>query len=266
MNDDYLRFNEQGLAEINPMAGYNAQQEFIDNYRNAQAEKTAQIGEQAHALGSDLTAQYGGLHGPSEYWLSRYQTPQTESRLAGLRAANQAQALNQLMKNDLEREAEKYNQAYRNYQKRARSYSTGGNPVTTTGNGDSKQGNVNFISLESLGRAGTVEPGLSSVYDTGTGNPTNTTVIAPEGVDENGNARAIILDNGTNKVVGNSEQDAGSDVGYLNAANAWAVKNGYSSWSDYIARHTDANGNVNIPSGRPSDIHQFDIQRYSMGY
>lgn len=107
------------------MAGYNAQQEFIDNYRNAQAEKTAQIGEQAHALGSDLTAQYGGLHGPSEYWLSRYQTPQTESRLAGLRAANQAQALNQLMKNDLEREAEKYNQAYRNYQKRARSYGSG---------------------------------------------------------------------------------------------------------------------------------------------
>lgn len=126
------------------MAGYNAQQEFIDNYRNAQAENTAQIGEQAHALGSDLTAQYGGLHGPSEYWLSRYQTPQTESRLAGLRAANQAQALNQLMKNDLEREAEKYNQAYRNYQKRARNYSTGGNggsttggnPVTTTGDGD----------------------------------------------------------------------------------------------------------------------------------
>ena len=173
------------------MAGYNAQQEFIDNYRNAQAEKTAQIGEQAHALGSDLTAQYGGLHGPSEYWLSRYQTPQTESRLAGLRAANQAQALNQLMKNDLEREAEKYNQAYRNYQKRARNYAAGGNPVTTTGNGDSKQGKVNFISLESLRRAGTTEPGISTVYDTETKQPTATTVI-PSGfgnaaIDQNGN-------------------------------------------------------------------------------
>ena len=131
MNDDYLRFNEQGLAEINPMASYNAQQEFIDNFRNAQSERTAQIGDQTHALGSDLAAPQGGLHGPSAYWKSRYQTPQTESRLASLRTANQLQALNQLMQNDLANEAEKYNQAVRAAQKRANS-GTGNN----TNNGD----------------------------------------------------------------------------------------------------------------------------------
>lgn len=179
------------------MASYNAQQEFIDNYRTAQSEKTNQIGEQAHALGSDLTAQYGGLHGPSEYWLSRYQTPQTESRLATLRSANQLQALNQLMQNDLAREQEKYSQAYRNYQKKARGYGSGGGSggntgtTTTTNDYDSKQGNVNFISLESLRRAGVVEPGISTVYDTETGQPTATTVI-PSGfgnaaIDQNGN-------------------------------------------------------------------------------
>ena len=141
MNDDYLRFNEQGLAEINPMASYNTQQEFIDNYRAAQDEKTNQIGEQTHALGSDLTAQYGGLHGPSDYWKSRYQTPQTESKLATLRTANQLQALNQLMQNDLANEAEKYNQAYRNYQKKARTYGSGsgsgGGNTTDGGDGGS---------------------------------------------------------------------------------------------------------------------------------
>lgn len=141
MNDDYLRFNEEGLAEINPMASYNAQQEFIDNYRNAQTERTAQIGDQTHALGSDLTAQYGGLHGPSEYWLSRYQTPQTESRLAALRTSNQLQALNQLMQNDLAREAEKYNQAARAAQKRANS---GNNGNTTDSNGGEKLGVSTF--------------------------------------------------------------------------------------------------------------------------
>lgn len=123
------------------MASYNAQQEFIDNYRTAQSEKTNQIGEQAHALGSDLTAQYGGLHGPSEYWLSRYQTPQTESRLATLRSANQLQALNQLMQNDLAREQEKYSQAYRNYQKKARGYGSGGNGGTGGSGGNDGGGN-----------------------------------------------------------------------------------------------------------------------------
>lgn len=152
MDEEYLRFNEEGIAEVNPMASYNAQQAFIDNYRNAQAEKTAQIGEQAHALGSDLEAQYGGLHGPSEYWLSRYQTPQTESRLASLRATNQAQILNQLMKNDLERETEKYNQAYRNYKKRAAARyrsggGTGGDPTTTSPapTTDDEQGGLDII-------------------------------------------------------------------------------------------------------------------------
>ena len=121
MNDDnYLTINEQGLAEINPTASSNMQNAFIDAYRNIQGENTAQIGTQAHALGSDLEAQYGGLHGPSEYMKSRYQTPQTESRLAGLRAASQLSALNQLMQNDIANYKDKYSQAYRNYNKRQR--------------------------------------------------------------------------------------------------------------------------------------------------
>lgn len=228
MNEEYLRFNDQGLAEINPMASYNAQNQFIDNYRNLQAENTAQIGTQTHALGSDLPAQKGGLHGPSEYWKSRYQTPQTESRLASLRTANQLQALNQLMQNDLANETEKYNQASRAANQRANS---GGN--NNTSDYDSTQGKVNFTSLESLGRAGTVQPGLSSTYDTETLQPTGTTIIA-EGVDENGNAKYVEIDangnvirrytapgNGVSEIEAQRQGAPGADV--ITGTFAWGL-------------------------------------------
>lgn len=131
MNDDnYLTINEQGLAEVSPTTSRDQQLGFIDTYRQLQGENTAQIGTAAHALGSDLTAQYGGLHGPSDYIKSRYQTPQTESRIAGLRTAAQLSALNQLMANEQAKWADRYNQAYRNYQKR--SYDASKTSTTTT--------------------------------------------------------------------------------------------------------------------------------------
>lgn len=121
MNDDnYLSVNEQGLAEISPTASRDAQLAFIDTFRQTQGENTQQIADTMHELGSDLEAPYGGLHGPSEYMKSRYQTPQTESRLAGLRTTAQLTALNQLMQNDLAKWKDKYNQEYKKYQKRQR--------------------------------------------------------------------------------------------------------------------------------------------------
>ena len=136
MNDDknYLYLNDQGLAEISPTASRDAQESFIDTYRQMQAENVARVGDTTHALGSDLPAYQGGLHGASEYWKSRYQTPQTESRVANLRTAAQAQALNQLMSNDLAREQEKYSQDARAAQQRANS----GNTTTTSGDDENK--------------------------------------------------------------------------------------------------------------------------------
>lgn len=141
-NDDYIRINEEGLAEVNPTASSDAQMAFIDAYRAAQGENTAQIGEQAHALGSDLEAQYGGLHGPSEYWKSRYQAPQTESRVAGLRSAAQLSALNNLMQNDLANWKNRYSNAYKAAQKRASSGGSEGSTPTTT---DTTTGGVDEI-------------------------------------------------------------------------------------------------------------------------
>lgn len=119
-NDNYVMITDENVAEINPTASSDLQQSFIDNYRQIQGENTAAIVSVAHALGSDLEAPYGGLHGPSEYMKSRYQTPQTESRVAALRTAAQLSALNQLMQNDQNRWQNRYNQAYRNAQKRQR--------------------------------------------------------------------------------------------------------------------------------------------------
>lgn len=130
MNDDnYLSINDQGLAEVSPTASRDQQMTFIDNFRQAQGQNNQQIADSIHALGSDLEAPYGGLHGPSDYIRSRYQTPQTESRMAGLRTTAQLAALNQLMQNDLAKWKDKYNQESRNYNKRRNtpSGSGGGN-------------------------------------------------------------------------------------------------------------------------------------------
>ena len=121
MNDDnYLSINDRGLAEVSPTASRDQQMAFIDNFRQAQGQNNQQIADSIHALGSDLEAPYGGLHGPSDYIKSRYQTPQTESRMAGLRTTAQLAALNQLMQNDLAKWKDKYNQESRNYNKRQR--------------------------------------------------------------------------------------------------------------------------------------------------
>ena len=160
-NDNYVTITDEGIAEINPTASSEMQQAFIDKYRQIQGENTAQIGAQTHALGSDLPAQLGGLHGPSEYMKSRYQTPQTESRVAALRTASQLSALNQLMQNDQNRWNERYNQAYRNYQKRKNSGGDGGG-----GGDDDAKPDVEILGTgqgeKSLRSSG---PGTTTVWD-----------------------------------------------------------------------------------------------------
>lgn len=156
MNDDnYIVLNEEGIAEINPTASFDKQNAFIDNYRQMQGENTAQIGTQTHALGSDLAAPYGGLHGPSEYMKSRYQTPQTESRVAAMRTAAQLSALNQLMQNDQNRWNERYNQAYRAAAKRA---STPKTPVTPN---NPSNGNTGLNITTSTGEPGSIDVNMN---------------------------------------------------------------------------------------------------------
>lgn len=182
--------------EVSPTVSRDNQLAFIDQYRQLQGENTAQIGEAAHALGSDLTAQYGGLHGPSEYIRSRYQTPQTESRIANLRTTAQLAALNQLMQNEQNKWANRYNQAYRNYQKRANSSGSG------SGSGSASGG----VEGQAYGEYGTSDTlGISSAEDRLLPEGANRiTVVGANGAYSNGYPAAYVTADNTDGSMGDT--------------------------------------------------------------
>lgn len=114
----------------NPQLRVDEASTFIDNLRNAQQGANTEIFEQTEALGTDIPSNLGGLTGGEGYWTSRYQTPQTLSVAQNLRTAAQAAALNQALANEQEMWKNRYQQAYRNYQKSA--YDRANRPTTTT--------------------------------------------------------------------------------------------------------------------------------------
>lgn len=105
---------------INPNLVVDETSSFIDNLRQTQAAQNAQVAEQTRMLGTDVPTSLGGLAGSnaSSYWTSRYQTPTTNALVQGLRTAARASALNQALQNEQEMWKNRYQQAYRNYQRR----------------------------------------------------------------------------------------------------------------------------------------------------
>lgn len=106
---------------------------FIENLRNTQGQRNEQIAQDTYNLGTAVPSNLGGLGGSSAYFNARYQTPYTNAVVADLRATAQAQALNEAMNNTLAQAKEKYNKAYKSYQRRvaaakaARGNTGGGN-------------------------------------------------------------------------------------------------------------------------------------------
>lgn len=111
---------------INPEVSLNEQTSFIDNLRANQGERNAEIAQQTYNLGTAVPSNLGGLTGGEGYWTSRYQTPQTASAVAELRSAAQAQALNDVLSNEQAKWKKRYNDAYRDYQKRKNTNGGGG--------------------------------------------------------------------------------------------------------------------------------------------
>lgn len=101
---------------------------FIENLRNTQGQRNEQIAQDTYNLGTAVPSNLGGLGGSSAYFNARYQTPYTNAVVADLRATAQAQALNEAMNNTLAQAKEKYNKAYKSYQRRvaARNATLGG--------------------------------------------------------------------------------------------------------------------------------------------
>lgn len=128
MNLDDFSYIDNDRRYVNPQVSLNEQNAFIDNLRNTQGQDTAQIRQDTYNLGTAVPSNLGGLAGGSNYFKSRYQTPQTNSMVSDLRAAAQAQALSTLLSNEIGKAKKRYSDAYRAAKKRANNISGGGNP------------------------------------------------------------------------------------------------------------------------------------------
>lgn len=128
MNLDDFSYIDNDRRYINPQVSLNEQNAFIDNLRNTQGQNTAQIRQDTYNLGTAVPSNLGGLTGGSNYFKSRYQTPQTNSMVADLRAAAQSQALSTLLSNEIGKAQKRYNDAYRAAKKRADKAGSGDDP------------------------------------------------------------------------------------------------------------------------------------------
>lgn len=126
----------EGRVYTNPQIGLDESNTFIDNLRASQGRQNQEIFTDTQRLGTDISTNLGGLTGANSYFTSRYQTPQTNSAVANLRATAQAQALNEVLANEQAIWKKRYQDAYRSAQRRAynRSYGGGGGGGTTGGN------------------------------------------------------------------------------------------------------------------------------------
>lgn len=113
---------------INPQVSLDEQNAFINNLRSTQQARNEEIATDTYNLGTAVPSNLGGLGGSGSYFNARYQTPQTNAMVADLRAAAQAQALNDVMNNELAQAQQRYNNAYKAAQRRA---SNNNNPTTT---------------------------------------------------------------------------------------------------------------------------------------
>lgn len=137
--NDYEYTEVDGRAYLNPQVALDRQNAFVQNLRDSQAQQNRQIQTDAYNLGTEVPSNIGGLTSPVangnggaglSYFTSRYQVPQTNAAVANLRATAQAAALNQALENEQAIWKNRYQQAYRNYQKRQ--YDKANTPTTQT--------------------------------------------------------------------------------------------------------------------------------------
>lgn len=134
---DENEFTEvEGRSYVNPQVALDESNTFIDNLRSTQQANNQQIQTDTYNLGTEIPSNLGGLTGGEGYFTSRYQTPQTASVVADLRATAQAAALNQALANEQEVWKKRYNDAYRAYQKSQYNKNNSGGDDTIEGGVD----------------------------------------------------------------------------------------------------------------------------------
>lgn len=113
MNLDQFSTVVDDRRYIKPQVALDESNAFIENLRNTQGQRTAEIAQDTYNLGTAVPSNLGGLGGSGSYFTSRYQTPQTNEVVANLKATAQAQALNSAMNNALAQAKQRYNNAYK---------------------------------------------------------------------------------------------------------------------------------------------------------
>lgn len=155
---DENEFTEvEGRGYLNPQVALDESNTFIDNLRSTQQANNQQIQTDTYNLGTEIPSNLGGLTGAESYFTSRYQTPQTASAVANLRATAQATALSQVLANEEAMWKKRYNDAYRRYQKSSYDKTYNQNPTTTYDgeniNADNTTVDVGSVSTEALARS-----------------------------------------------------------------------------------------------------------------
>lgn len=139
---------------LNPQVGLDESNKFIENLRSIQQQNNSQIAKDTAALGTEVSSNLGGLTGANSYFASRYQTPQTNATVANLRAAAQAKALNDVLANEQAIWKNRYQDAYRAYQKRSYDKANSGSG-SNGGNTSSWDGESELIPTDTTGASST---------------------------------------------------------------------------------------------------------------
>lgn len=152
MAQEFYDFEDRKYME--PTVSRDEQLGFIDRLREIENKDLQKIATDTHNLGSDLPSNLGGLSaigtpnsigvsgadtGSAGIWRNRFERPQTNALVSGLRASAQAAALNTALNNAFNQYKHRYNEAYRNAQKAANTPATNNDPGYDTVYGDDYQ-------------------------------------------------------------------------------------------------------------------------------
>ena len=170
MNDDSI-FEYEGRNYVNPNTSRDEQLGFIDTLRQTNTDNLDRINQDTHALGSQVAPAYGGFSNGSAF-KERYNTPQVNNIVAGLKATAQQTALNQALTNLQNQWSQRYNEAYRDAKVKEynQSYnsSNGSNSSNSSSDEEKEDEDLEIITTKD-------EPtlyGLSNKY----------TVVSPDGI------------------------------------------------------------------------------------
>lgn len=166
---------------VDPSVSMAEQDQFIDKFRNIQAQNQAQINRDTYNLGTPVSSNLGGLTGAEGRWNTQYQRPQVNAAIENLRQVNMQQALNTAMGNQQNVMAERLNQAKRAYY-RAQQEASARDRAKTNQPTTSTKGDVGLEYVPSGKGSDTLRsnaPGTSvvrdpssAIWDQITGNPT----------------------------------------------------------------------------------------------